>query len=257
MKVYLELREERPAVDQFSRKLVDALQNRGVAVTTVAGEADLVIAVGGDGTMLSAAAVAHAADLPVLGFNLGTLGFLTTADPEDLQSVVSRLVDGDYDIDNRMTVAARTHGGVFHGVNDVVIEKVDNQRLVELEVAIGGVEFATYRSDGLIVASPTGSTAYSFSAGGPLVSPAVDAIVLTPVAAHSLFSRSIVLPAEQEITITVHRDRAVKVSVDKQNLGELGNGDKVVVTRGDRPVQFVTFGSPSFAGLVKDKFDLP
>lgn len=251
------LREEWPAVEQFKRELVGALRERSVEVTTVADDADMVIAVGGDGTMLSAAAVAHSADLPVLGFNLGTLGFLTIANPEDLDTVVARLTGGDYNIENRMTVAARVHGETFHGVNDVVIEKVDNQRLVELEVAIAGVEFATYRADGLIVATPTGSTAYSFSAGGPLVSPAVDAMVLTPVAAHSLFSRSIVLPAEQEITITVHRDRAVKVSVDKQNLGELGDGDRVVVTSGDRPVKFVTFGSPSFAGRVKDKFDLP
>lgn len=257
MKVLLEVREGRPAVEQFSRELIAAFRDRNVEVTSRAADADMVVAVGGDGTMLSAAAVALSADLPVLGFNLGTLGFLTTANPEDIDDVVARLAGGDYEIENRMTVAARVHGETFHGVNDVVIEKVDSQRLVELEVAIGGVEFATYRADGLIVASPTGSTAYSFSAGGPLVSPAVDAMVLTPVAAHSLFSRSIVLPAEQEITITVHRDRSVKVSVDKQNLGELGDGDRVVVTRGDRPVKFVTIGAPTFAGLVKDKFDLP
>lgn len=257
MRILLELREERPAVADFSRELVATLEDHQVSVTTEVDDADMVIAVGGDGTMLSAVAIAHGADLPVLGFNLGTLGFLTTAEPNDLESVVSRLANGEFEIEDRMTVAAHIHGDTFHGVNDVVIEKVDNQRLVELEVEIGGVAFATYRADGLIVASPTGSTAYSFSAGGPLVSPAVDAMVLTPVAAHSLFSRSIVLPAEQEVIITVHRDRAVKVSVDKQNLGELGDGDRVSVTRGVRPVRFVIFGASSFAGLVKHKFDLP
>jgi NAD+ kinase len=257
MRILLELREQRPTVEEFSRKLVDALEEHQVAVTKNVDDADMVVAVGGDGTMLSAVAVAHAADLPVLGFNLGTLGFLTTAEPEDLERVVIRLVNGDYEIEDRMTVAAEVHGAIYHGVNDVVIEKVDNQRLVELEVEIGGVAFATYRADGLIVASPTGSTAYSFSAGGPLVSPAVNAMVLTPVAAHSLFSRSIVLPAEQEVLITVNRDRAVKVSVDKQNLGELGDGDRVSVTRGARPARFVTFGASSFAGLVKHKFGLP
>lgn len=218
---------------------------------------DMVIAVGGDGTMLAAAAQAHAADVPVLGFNLGTLGFLAAAQPDEFDEVVTRVISGDYELDNRMTVAATVRGETFHGVNDVVIEKVDSQRLVELAVEIGGGEFSTYRADGLIVATPTGSTAYSFSAGGPLVSPAVDAFVLTPVAAHSLFSRSIVLPPSDEIAITVHRDRAVKVSVDKQNLGQLGDGERVVITKGERPAKFVAFAEPSFPDLVKHKFDLP
>lgn len=257
MKAFLELRENRPLIQDFAARLESELAKRNSGVVARPEDADVVIAVGGDGTMLSAAAVAHTVDIPVFGFNLGTFGFLAAAEPEDLDSALDHLVEGDYELEHRMTVAATVDGETFHGVNDVVIEKVDNQRLVELEVEIGTVQFATYRADGLIVATPTGSTAYSFSAGGPLVSPAVDAFVLTPVAAHSLFSRSIVLPPDQQLTITVHRDRAVKVSVDKQNLGQLGDGGRVVVTRGARPVKFVSFGSPSFAGLVKHKFNLP
>jgi NAD+ kinase len=257
MRFFLELREGRPQVEEFSAELAGALSSNGGEMTSDPATADMVVAVGGDGTMLSAAAIAHGCDIPVLGFNMGTLGFLAAAEPRDLESVVERLLGGDFAIENRMTVAATVDGKTFHGVNDVVIEKVDSQRLVELEVVIAGVEFATYRADGLVVATPTGSTAYSFSAGGPLVSPAVEALVLTPVASHSLFSRSIVLPPSQQLTITVHRDRAVKVSVDKQNLGQLGDGELVSITRGDRPVKFVSFGSSSFAGLVKHKFDLP
>jgi NAD+ kinase len=257
MRIALETREGRVEVDEFADKLKAKLHQRGVEIVEDDGAGDLVIAVGGDGTMLAAAARAHRDDVPVLGFNLGTLGFLTAAQPEDLDDVVDRLLSGDFQLDLRMTVAATVRGETSHGVNDVVIEKVDSQRLVELSVQIGGVDFSTYRADGLIVATPTGSTAYSFSAGGPLVSPEVEAFVLTPVAAHSLFSRSIVLPSSQEIAITIHRDRTVKVSVDKQNLGQLGEGDRVVINPGARPSKFVAFEDPSFPGLVRHKFDLP
>lgn len=255
MKVLLRTRERRPAVDAFTVELRSALDAAGIEVTE--GSPDMVIAVGGDGTMLSAVATALSADVPVLGFNLGTIGFLTAAEPENLDEVVERVRTGDYGIEERMTVAATVNEVTTLGVNDVVVEKVDSQRLIELGVSIDGFEFVTYRADGLIVATPTGSTAYSFSAGGPLVAPTVAALVLTPVAAHSLFSRSILLPPDQVIVITVRRDRPVKLSVDKANLGHINEGDEVVVRRGDRPAQFVTLDPPSFAGLVKHKFDLP
>jgi NAD+ kinase len=217
----------------------------------------MVVAVGGDGTMLTAVASAVEMDVPVLGFNLGTIGFLTAAEPDDIAAVVDRLAGGDYGVDMRMTVAATIGDRTAIGVNDVVIEKVDSQRLIELNVRIGSVDFVNYRADGLIVATPTGSTAYSFSAGGPLVSPALKAFVLTPVAAHSLFSRSIVIEPDQEIVVRVTRDRAVKVSVDKTDLGQIGSGDTVVIRPGARAAQFVTLDSQSFAAQVKTKFSLP
>ncbi len=229
-----------------------------VAVTsTREDDVDVVLAVGGDGTMLSAVSDGLALDAPVLGFNLGTIGFLTSAEPENVRQVVRRLTAGDYRIESRMTVEAEVAGFSVTGVNDVVIEKVDSQRLVELAVQIQAVDFVTYRADGLIIATPTGSTAYSFSAGGPLVSPRLDAFVLTPVAAHSLFSRSMVLPPDQEIVVKVKRDRSVKVSVDKTSLGELGEGQTVTVRRGSRSVGFITLEPKSFPGLVREKFDLP
>lgn len=229
----------------------------GAGIEVVEQAPDMVIAVGGDGTMLSAVADALKADVPVLGFNLGTIGFLTAAEPAQADEVVRRLSEGRFGIEERMTVSATVKGTTAVGVNDVVVEKVDSQRLIELGVSIDGVDFVTYRADGLIVATPTGSTAYSFSAGGPLVAPTLQAFVLTPVAAHSLFSRSIVIPPDQEIVIAVRRDRSVKVSVDKTNLGQIQEGDVVVIRRGDRPAKFVTLDPPSFAGLVKHKFDLP
>mgnify|MGYP002624252311 CR=1 FL=1 len=257
MKVRLHVRSGRSETTEFAERLSATLESHGIAADEAAAEADMVVAVGGDGTMLSAVELAVAMDVPVLGFNLGTIGFLTAADPSELEAVSRRLADGDYGLEERMTVAATVGGRTIVGVNDVVIEKVDSQRLIELNVKIDGVEFVNYRADGLIVATPTGSTAYSFSAGGPLVSPTLHGFVVTAVAALRRFCRMRVILPEDEILITVTRDRPVKVSVDKTGLGQLGPGDEVSVRRGEKPVQFVTLDPPSFAGLVRHKFDLP
>lgn len=220
------------------------------------GKPDMVLGVGGDGTMLVAARVALDDDVPVLGFNLGTMGFLTQAEPADLDRVVNRLLAGDYQIEERMTVEATAGGEREIGLNDVVIEKVDTTRLVSLEVVIDGMLLTTARADGLIVATPTGSTAYSFSAGGPLLDPVIQALVVTPVAAHSLFDRSIVVPGSSVIEVTVTNDRTVRVNVDKEGLGQLGDGGKVEVRSGERPSRFVSFGDRSFAALIREKFRL-
>lgn len=221
-----------------------------------AASPDMVLAVGGDGTMLVAARIALDGDVPVLGFNLGTLGFLTEAEPADLEQVVPRLLEGRYQIEERMTVLARADEREETGLNDVVIEKIDTTRLVSLDVVIDGAPLTTQRADGLIVASPTGSTAYSFSAGGPVLDPAMQALVITPVATHSLFDRSIVVPGSSRIEVTVLTDRMVRVNVDKEGLGTLGEGDRVAISAGRRPSRFVTLGDRSFATLIREKFGL-
>lgn len=257
MRFELNVRTGRPAVEGFANQLGDRITAAGGEV--VEGEADkpdLVLAVGGDGTMLAAVHRALRWDVPVLGFDLGTLGFLTEADPGEMEQVIARLLSGDYEISERLTVAASTDGSTLVGVNDVVVEKVDTTRLISLDVLIDGCRFTTYRADGLIVATPTGSTAYSFSAGGPIVDPEVDALVLTPVASHSLFDRPMVIPANSVITATVTTDRPVRVNVDKSTLDPIGVGDTVTISRGPRPARFVTFGRKAFPGLVREKFGL-
>jgi NAD+ kinase len=240
----------------FSEKLRASIISVGGAVVEGDEAPDLVVAVGGDGTVLNAAQRALAHDVPVLGFNLGTMGFLAEAEPEDLDWVLERLMSGEYDLAERMTIRATVAGQTATGVNDVVVEKVDSQRLIHLDVAVDGERFVTYRADGLIVATPTGSTAYSFSARGPLVDPALNAMILTPVAAHSLFDRTLVLPSSSTVSIMVQRDRPVKVTVDKIDMGHLTAGLTVEIEQGERPVQFVHFGRRSFARLVRDKFGL-
>jgi NAD+ kinase len=173
-----------------------------------------------------------------------------------MEHVVARLTAGDYAVHERMTISATVDAGKAVGVNDVVVEKIDSQRLVVLDVAIDGEDFVTYRADGVIVATPTGSTAYSFSAGGPLVTPEVDALILTPVAAHSLFDQSLVLAPGSKIRITVMSDRPVKVSVDKNDLGRLTNGGVVSVAAGEEAARFVSLEGISFSRLIKSKFEL-
>lgn len=257
MRFALEVRLGRAPTEDFAEQLTGVIEGLGAKVVTgPEAEPDMVLAVGGDGTMLAAVRRSVAWDIPVLGFNLGTLGFLTAAEPSELQTVVRRLVSGDYETEERTTVSASIGAATAVGINDVVVEKIDSTRLVNLDVVIDGSPFVSYRADGLIVATPTGSTAYSFSAGGPLVDPRVDALVMTPVASHSLFDRALVLPASSEIEITVSRDRHVKVNVDKSDLGQLEAGETVTIRRGSVPARFVRLGATSFAGLVREKFGL-
>lgn len=257
MKISLRVRSGRPSATRFAAELQETIEEAGGEIATAPTERpDMVLAVGGDGTMLGAARSALEWDVPVLGFNLGTLGFLARAEPEDMATVVRRLLAGEFEVEERLTVSAGIDAASADGVNDVVVEKIDSTRLVSLEVQVDDMLFTTYRADGLIVATPTGSTAYSFSAGGPVIDPDVRALVLTPVAAHSLFDRPIVLPADSRITVTVRGDRPVRVNVDKASLGNLGDGASVVISAGSRPSRFVTFGPVRFPGLVREKFGL-
>ena len=256
MRFALETRFGRDAATEFTDRLIDLIQGSGGEVVDTDTRPDMVVSAGGDGTMLGAVQHALAWDVPVLGFNLGTLGFLAQAEPGDARVVVERVLAGNYAVEERMTVAATVGETTVTGVNDVVVEKVDTTRLISLEVTVDGEPFVTYRADGLIVATPTGSTAYSFSAGGPLIDPRVEALVMTPVASHSLFDRALVLPASTVIGLRVNRDRVVRANVDKTVLGILAEGQSAEIRRGAKPARFVAFGDRDFPGLIKDKFGL-
>lgn len=269
MKLGLVVHEGRGDVIDFARRFVDAAERAGlvaVADPEVAqmvdserlapGTPDVVVAVGGDGTMLQAVQVALAHDAPVFGFNLGTIGFLTEVEPEELEGAVEALAAERFEVVPRMGIQATLNGATAQGLNDVVVEKVDTLRLIHLEVDIDGTRFMTYRADGLIVATPTGSTAYSFSAGGPLVDHSIESILLTPVAPHSLFGRTVVLSPDSLIEIRVTRDRPARVSVDKEPLGPAQSDDVVVITRAPNPVRFLRFRPRSFPRTLTEKFGL-
>lgn len=267
MRVGLVVHDGRSGVVAFARQFVRAAEGAGMEVVAVdpepgpiedlsEGDPDVVVAVGGDGTMLAATQTALDHNVPIFGFNLGTIGFLTEVEPDALETVVTALTEGSYTTVPRMGIMARLGDATARGLNDVVVEKIDTLRLVHLEVAIDGERFLTYRADGLIVATPTGSTAYNFSAGGPLVDHSIQALLMTPVASHSLFSRTMVLPADSVIRVTVRRERPARASVDKVRLGEAEENDVVEITRTPEPILFVRFDDRSFPTAVTDKFQL-
>jgi NAD+ kinase len=220
-------------------------------------DADVVIAVGGDGTVLQAVRLALAADVPVLGVNAGTVGFLTQAEPDRLPEVIGALASGDYSESRRMTLEARLPGlDPVPGLNDVVVEKLISQHVVKVALSVGSERLVEYRADAVIVATPTGSTAYTFSAGGPLVDPELDALVVSSVAPHTLFSRPIVFRPGVRLVLEVVDDRPARVNVDGRPVGELSPGDRVEVARGTTEARFITLTPRNFATSVRHKFHL-
>jgi NAD+ kinase len=222
---------------------------------------DLVISLGGDGTMLRAVDLAYEAGVAVLGVNVGQMGYLTEIEPADFDAALDRIVAGDYEVAERMVLeieveSAGSARGRWFALNEAVLEKVHTGRLARLEVEINGTYFTTYAADGVIVATPTGSTAYSFSARGPIVSPRHRCILLTPVSPHMLFDRSLVLAAEETLRFAVCDDRSVVLTADGRELGELAAGDAVTCTGGPRPARIVTLGPRDFHQILKAKFGL-
>jgi NAD+ kinase len=253
--------DQRPAAADVAARLGDLADRHGMQVVAVqeGGPAagDVVVAVGGDGTMLRAARTALHGDVPLLGINVGRKGFLADIEPILLEEAVDALASGSWQESRRMTIEATVNEREpVTGINDVVIEKVLSQRLISIEVAVDGERFINYHADGLILATPTGSTAYNLSAGGPLVDPEVEALVLSPVAPHSLFSKSLVLRPETEVLCRVMQDRSAGVSVDGYDLGTVSPGDEIKVRRGGETVRFVEISGRSFPARVKEKFHL-
>lgn len=271
MKMALVPHRGRPEAVELARRMAEQARARSVQVAAHEEDAsllgvaatgfesdcglDAVAAIGGDGTVLRAVRLALPAGAPVLGINTGRLGFLAEGEPEDAARIVERLATGDYRITERMTLTARTEHAEAAGLNDVVMEKTESQKTVSLAVSVDGEEFTTYRADGLVVATPTGSTAYNLSAGGPLVDPALDALVLTPVAPHTLFSRTLVFPPDRVLRFAVRDLQPVGVTVDGNEIGRVGPGGTVTVTAGGK-APFITLRPRSFPAALQRKFHL-
>ena len=248
-----------PEAQAYAEKFMEAAAGAGLEARPLDhdGPVDLVVAVGGDGTVLEAAHAAVSLAVPVVGVNLGTIGFLAEAEPEELEETIANLVAGRFRIEDRNTIEVELPDGTRGlGINDVVVEKIDSQRLVVLDVEVDGERFLRHRADGLVVATSMGSTAYSFSAGGPLMDPRVDGILITPVAPHSLFDRSLVIPSDSVVVITVADDRAVRVSADGRELGAMNEGDRCVIRPAPTPTRFIRMRREGFPGRITRKFRL-
>lgn len=235
------------------------LDDLAVDEDTFAAGLDVAISLGGDGTMLRTVELVGPDSVPVIGINVGQLGYLTEVDPDGARMAVKRFLSGAYDIEERMLLAVQLEGheeGEFVALNEVVIEKTPSGHTVRLAVSVDGEFFTTYAADGLIVATPTGSTAYSFSARGPIVAPTHRCLVLTPVSPHMLFDRTLVLDPHTAVHLEVVGHRPATVSADGRNLVTLEPGDALVCTASPRTARIVTFGEHDFLGILKTKFGL-
>lgn len=225
-----------------------------------ADDIDALLTLGGDGTLLRGARFLAGRQVPILGINLGRLGFLTSCGVEELESALSKLASGDFRAEARMTLDARAVGqdGVerkrWTALNDVVLHKGGFARMVQLRLSANGEAIASYAADGIVIATPTGSTAYNLSAGGPLVVPTVESILVTAISAHTLSVRPLVLPPSAEIAVRGEDGpEELLVTVDGQVGTTFSSGESLVVRRSEKPVLIVRFGGTTFFGRMRRK----
>ena len=231
-----------------------------------AQDADLLVSLGGDGTILRSVEMLNGAPVPILGVNMGTLGYLTEIEPQEflprLQQWTERNEETSIIIDERMMLSiklTRANDGqvsVWRALNEAVIERQQSGHTVWLDVTINNELFARYSADGVIVATPTGSTAYSMSARGPVVSPRHRAMLLTPVSPHMLFDRSLVLGANEMLSMQVIGSRPAELVIDGRHVATLEHGDRVSYESDSCTAQFVRFKQPQFHQIVRAKFGL-
>jgi NAD+ kinase len=221
---------------------------------------DLVVTLGGDGTLLRGARMVAADGVPVLGINLGHLGFLTSAPREEIETALERWSAGDFEIDERMALAVHAEDGdgragkLHLALNDAVLHKGGAARVIRLSMRAQRDVVGSYSADGIILSTPTGSTAYSLSAGGPIVSPSVDCIIATPICPHTLGVRPLILPADETVTVEVlSPTEELILTIDGQEHERLVPGQKVVARRAEQPVRLVRFPGQTFFQTLRRK----
>lgn len=231
----------------------------GLARDQVADDTDLLIVLGGDGTLLSAARAARGRQIPIFAVNLGSLGFLAAIQMEDMYAQLERALRGDLTIDRRRMLRTELwrdgeRVAFYHGLNDMVLAKAEIARMIDLNVTVDGSFVCVYKADGLIVATPTGSTAYSLSAGGPIVFPSVEALSITPICPHMLTNRPVIVPESSVIETTVlGADQTTYLTIDGQ-VGELlKKGDLVVCRRSEHSISLVRPPSLLFFDVLREK----
>ena len=238
-----------PAADAGQRLSPDALEGL-----------DMLLTLGGDGTLLRGARMVAPYGVPVLGVNLGHLGFLTSLAPEELERGLEAAVEGRIVLDERMVLEVRAEAadGTVHGsslaMNDAVLHRGGVARMIRMAVFAHGEEVGTYSADGIIIATPTGSTAYSLSAGGPIVAPAVDCIVATPICPHTLAVRPLILSAAETVTVEVLTPtEELILTVDGQESANMTPGDRLVISRAAQPLRLVRFPGQTFFATLRRK----
>jgi NAD+ kinase len=268
----------RPLALEVAARIVERLERHGIASRSLGapdegpgaghegdvnvGGLDLVVSVGGDGTLLRSARLVRDEGTPLLAVNVGRVGFLTEVGPTDALDALDEAIAGSVRIEERLALVAEPRGAPWDepqwALNEIIVEKKARHRLVKVACSVDGVPLTTYSADGVIVSTPTGSTAYAFSARGPIVSPRVACLVLTPVAPHMLFDRPVALAPDEALALEVVGDEPGLLSADGRESLDMPVGATVVVRTSEHPVRLVRrAASPSFYAVLRSKFGLP
>lgn len=236
------------------------LETRAVQEADIAAEVDLIIAVGGDGTMLHAAALTGSGKVPLLGVNRGRLGFLADISPAEMLENLEQILAGNYSRETRLLLEAKFTAAdgsqrLAVAVNDIVLQRRETGRMIDVETRIADRYVNTHAGDGLIVATPTGSTAYALSCGGPIIEPLLDAVVIVPICPHTLGDRPIVIPASLDIEVKLlpRHDTKAEVSVDGHSLGELHPDDRLLISESANRITLIHPPGYDYYGILRSK----
>ncbi len=263
------MHSRRADVLAYAARIVAYLTKRGVSVSaedefaadlcveafSAADKSDVIISLGGDGTLLRGIQYAYRWEAPLLGINLGRVGFLTEAEPGNIEATLDAVIDGSYDVEDRPVLHVEAAGQRWHALNDVVLSRGGRARLTTINAFVDDELCGRYVADGVVVATPTGSTGYSLSAGGPIISPKVDCMVITPICAHTLQHRPTVVHGGARITLELIPDDAQTASlqVDGQSCVELRSGMCANIRMDSRPIRLIRLKEQRFFQLVRDK----
>ena len=236
------------AEDEFAREL-------GVTAFSQVERADVIVSLGGDGTLLQGVQVAFKWEAALLGINMGRVGFLTEVEPREIELALNAVIAGNYRIETRPVLHVEAGNQHWHALNDVVLSRGGSARLTTINTWVDGELSGRYVADGVVVATPTGSTGYSLSAGGPIISPKVECMVITPICAHTLQHRPTVVCGSADITLELLPEdvQSAALQVDGQSCMELTSGMQAHIRMDDRPVRLIRLKKQHFFQLVRDK----
>ena len=241
----------KPASDAIGREFM----------SSVPEDSDCCIVLGGDGTMLEAARSLAFLDIPIIGVNLGTMGYLAEVEKSNIDEALSRLISGEYEIEDRMMLHGSINGKEDYALNDIVISRASAIQAINYNIYVDDLLLCSYHADGIIISTPTGSTGYNMSAGGPIVEPSGNMILLTPICPHTLNSRSMVLSADKSITIELtdgsrKRDNKVVAAFDGSGVIDMNVGDRIEIKKSGKKTKILRLNRVSFLEVLSKKFSM-
>lgn len=241
----------KPASDAIGREFM----------SSVPEDSDCCIVLGGDGTMLEAARSLAFLDIPIIGVNLGTMGYLAEVEKSNIDEALSRLISGEYEIEDRMMLHGSINGKEDYALNDIVISRASAIQAINYNIYVDDLLLCSYHADGIIISTPTGSTGYNMSAGGPIVEPSGNMILLTPICPHTLNSRSMVLSADKSITIELtdgsrKRDNKVVAAFDGSGVIDMNVGDRIEINKSGKKTKILRLNRVSFLEVLSKKFSM-